>query len=269
MKKAKLDLFGDVVEKKPLCKAKKVKKAKNQDTNISKEFLEHYKNRYNELFEVSARINWGKDLKLLNSLLKTYNDPSIFNCETKLEFLVKACEKFFLKKDPFFIKGLWSIGCFYSSIDSIVLSLQNSDRGVIDSIIGGYKLAFLNHTGDKCEEIFIEKEEVFGHIYLIIKGFWMNEWKKFSLTRFAELYFLVSLCYSKKQVFFDLNFFISKFAQDKFQNWIETEGKEIIEFLPKEVGKISEEDLDTERKKILEEEKELFDKNIERILWKK
>jgi|SRR3972149_2505084 len=228
---------------------------KTHYTNVSKEFIEYYRTRYHEIFEIPAKVEWGKDIKLLNSLQKTYNDLSVFNCETPLEFLKKACEKYFVINDNLALKSAWSIGVFYYNFGKLALLLKNSDKEVIDPIIDGYKLAYLNHTGNKCEEIFIGKEEIFGHIYLIIKPFWIKYEKYFSFKRFAELYFLVLMVYNDKS---QLDFFVSKFAQDKFKNWLETEGKEILMFYPKEIGLASKEKLEVEQKKMLEAEKVLL-----------
>src|SRR3990170_3255721 len=99
---------------------------KTHYTNVSKEFIEYYRTRYHEIFEIPAKVEWGKDIKLLNSLQKTYNDLSIYNC------------------------------------GKLALLLKNSDKEVIDPIIDGYKLAHFNHTGNKLIESLIGKEEIFG-----------------------------------------------------------------------------------------------------------
>ena len=85
MQQKKTDLFEEI----PL--DIKLSKKGNSNSAISKEFINYYRKRYEELFGIPITINWGKDLKLMNSLLKTYNDVSIFGCSNKLEFLIKAC----------------------------------------------------------------------------------------------------------------------------------------------------------------------------------
>lgn len=253
MKKSKpIDFFKEI----PLSE-KESKRKKSPNTQIPKEFIKYYRDRYKEIFGIPAKIEYGKDLKLLNSLLKNYQDINAFNCKTQLELLIKACEKYFVINDNLALKSAWSIGVFYYNFGKIALLLKNSDKEVIDPIIEGYRLAYLNHTGDKFEVSLLGKEEIFAHIYLIIKPFWVKYGKEFSLNRFSELYFLVIMRYTKEKTF-DFGFFITKFAQDKFQQWLETEGKEILMFYPKDVGFLSQEKLKIEEIKMLEEEKSLL-----------
>ncbi len=254
MKKPKpIDLFKEI----PLSE-KESKRKKSPNTEISKKFItEYYKNRYTELFGAPPKIVWGKDLKLLNTIIKTYPDVSIFGCENHLVFLIKACEKYFVSKDSLALKNAWSIGVFFNNIDKIVLSLKNIEEGAIYDMMEGYKLAFFNHTGNKFDGSLIGKEELFSLIHLIIKPFWKQYGNNFSMKRFAELYFLVLLVYNKDKTF-DLNFFVSKFAQDKFQNWLETEGKEILMFFPREIGNKSKEFLEQQSNIQKKEEAQLL-----------
>lgn len=230
---------------------------KTHYTTTTKEFIKYYRKRYEELFGIPPKVAWGKDIRLLNLLQKNYDDVSIFSCETHLELLIKACEKYFVIRDNLALQNAWNIGIFYYNFGKLALLLKNSDKEVIEPIIEGYKLAYLNHTGNKLTDSLIGKEEVFSHIYLIIKPLWVKYGKTFSLLRFSELYFLVLLVYTKDGLV-DLNFFVSKFAIDKFQNWLETDGKELLIFYPKNIGNISKEKLEIEEKRMLEEEKSLL-----------
>src|SRR3990170_2220948 len=227
----------------------------NPNSAISKEFLEYYAKRYELLFGVPTKINWGKDLKLMNSLLKTYNDISIFGCENKLEFLIKACEKYFVSRDKLALQNCWNIGIFYYNFSKIVLLLKHGEESNIAPIMEGWKLAYLNDAGIKYTGIFTEQdEEVFMQLYLFLKPLWL---KKFSLKRFAELYFLAMFDYlgDKK---YDLNFFKSKFAMDYFVKWLETERNDLLMFYPIDVSDMDKERLIEEQNKMLIEERELF-----------
>ncbi len=232
MKKPKpIDLFKEI----PLSE-KESKRKKSPNTDISKKFItDYYKKRYLELFSAPPKIVWGKDLKLLNTIIKTYPDVAIFGCENHLIFLIKACEKYFVSKDSLALKNAWSIGIFFNNIDKIVLSLKNVEDDVVSQIIEGYKLAYLNHSGNKLTDSLIGEEEIFAQLYLIIKPFWVKYGKDFSLKIFSEIYFLMIMGYNKNKPFTPETF-ISKFVQDKFQNWLETEGKEELIFFPKGVG---------------------------------
>ena len=227
----------------------------NPNSAISKEFLEYYAERYETSFGVPAKIEWGKDIKLINKLLRIYEDVSVFSCESKLEFLVKACEKYFISRDNLALKSAWSIGVFYCSFSKIVLLLKHGEESNISPIIEGFKLAYMNDTGIKYNGIITEQDkETFAQIYLFLKPIRLEG---YSLKRFAELFFLVMFdCLGNKK--YDLGFFISKFAQNKFENWINTEGKEILMFYPKGVSNIDKEKLMFEEKRMMEEERELF-----------
>lgn len=245
------NLFEDIVISEKVSLNKKI----NPNSLISKEFLEYYVDRYNALFGVPAKIEWGKDIKLINKLLKTYENVSIFGCESKLEFLQKACEKYFISRDNLALKNCWSIGIFYYNFPKIVLLLKHGEESNIDPIMEGFKLAYLNDAGVKYTGIFTEQdEEVFMQLYLFLKPLWL---KKFSLKRFAELYFLAMFDYlgDKK---YDLNFFKSKFAMDYFVKWLETERKDLLMFYPIDVSDIDKEKLLEEQNKMFEEEKRLF-----------
>ena len=118
------NLFEDIVISEKIPLNKKV----NPNSAISKEFLEYYAERYETLFGVPAKIEWGKDIKLINKLLKTYEDISIFGCEHKLEFLQKACEKYFMSRDNLALKNCWSTGIFYYNFPKIVLLLKHGEE---------------------------------------------------------------------------------------------------------------------------------------------
>ena len=227
----------------------------NPNSAISKEFLEYYAERYETSFGVPAKIEWGKDIKLINKLLRIYEDVSVFSCEYKLEFLVKACEKYFISRDNLALKSAWSIGVFYCSFSKIVLVLKHGEESNISPIIKGFKLAYMNDTGIKYNGIITEQDkETFAQIYLFLKPIRLEG---YSLKRFAELFFLVMFdCLGNKK--YDLGFFVSKFAQNKFENWINTEGKEILMFYPKDVVEMDAEKLKYEEEQMLIEERELF-----------
>ena len=227
----------------------------NPNSAISKEFLEYYAERYETSFGVPAKIEWGKDIKLINKLLRIYEDVSVFSCESKLEFLIKALEKYFISRDNLALKSAWSIGVFYCYFSKIVLLLKHAEESNISPIMEGFKLAYLNNAGVKYTGIFTEQDkEVFTQIYLFLKP---TRLESYTLKRFSELYFLVMFdCLGNKK--YDLGFFVSKFAQDKFLNWINTEGKEILMFYPKDVSTIDKERLIEEQNKMFEEEKGLF-----------
>src|SRR4030067_2826411 len=144
----------------------KVSSNRNPNSAISKEFLEYYAKRYETSFGVPAKIEWGKDIKLINKLLRIYEDVSVFSCESKLEFLIKALEKYFISRDNLALKSAWSIGVFYCSFSKIVLLLKNAEESNISPIMEGFKLAYLNNTGVKYTGIFNEQDkEVFTQIY--------------------------------------------------------------------------------------------------------
>jgi len=245
------NLFEDIVISEKVSLNKKI----NPNSLISKEFLEYYAKRYEILFSVPTKIEWGKDIKLINKLLKTYEDISIFSCESKLEFLIKACEKYFVSRDKLALQNCWSIGIFYYNFPKIVLLLKHGEASTIEPIMEGFKLAYLNDAGVKYTGIFTEHdEEVFMQLCLFLKPLWD---KRLLLKRFAELYFLV-LFDSLGGKKYDLGFLVSKFAQDKFLNWLSEEGKDLLMFYPKDVSNIDKERLIEEQNKMLIEERELF-----------
>lgn len=259
MKKSKsIDIFGEEL----LLKEKKRKtKSTGGKGSLAKRFIEEYFiPKYEEFFQVPAKICWSKDIGLLIKILRTYEDISIFSCDNQYDFLVKTCEKYFTTKDMLSLKSAWSIGVFYTNIDKIVLTLRNSDEEVIKPIMEGYKIAYWNHTGDKFQDSLAGKEEIFSHIYLILKPFWLDYGKEFSLKRFSELFFLIVLSYTK-DMSFDLNFFISKFAQDRFKGWLEIDGKEELMFFPKDIGYIDKNKIELEQLLMLEEERKLYNGN--------
>ena len=227
----------------------------NPNSAISKEFLEYYVERYMSLFGIPAKIEWAKDVNLINKLLKTYEDISIFGCSHKLEFLVKVCERYFVSRDKLALQNCWNIGIFYYNFSKIVLLLKHGEESNISPIIEGYKLAYLNDTGIKYNGIITEHdEEVFMQLYIFLKPLRVKE---FTLPRFSEIYFLVLFDHMRKKDY-NLNFFISKYAIDFFTKWLETEGKEILMFYPKDVVEMDKERLMFEEKKMLEEERGLF-----------
>ena len=245
------NLFEDIVVSEKVSSNKKV----NPNSAISKEFLEYYVERYMSLFGIPAKIEWAKDVNLINKLLKTYEDISIFGCESKLEFLVKACEKYFISRDKLALQNCWNIGIFYYNFSKIVLLLKHGEASNIEPIIEGYKLAYLNDTGIKYNGIITEHdEEVFMQLYIFLKPLWVKE---FTLPRFSEIYFLVLFDHMRKKEY-NLNFFISKYAIDFFTKWLETEGKEILMFYPRDVSDIDKERLIEEQNKMLIEEREIF-----------
>ena len=71
------------------------------------------------------------------------------------------------------------------------------------------------------------------------------------------MYFLVLFDHIRKKDY-NLNFFISKYAIDFFTKWLETEGKEILMFYPRDVSNIDKEKLIEEQNKMLIEEREIF-----------
>src|SRR4030066_1566232 len=183
MKKKKTDLFEEI----PL--DIKLSKKGNSNSAISKEFINYYRKRYEELFGIPITINWAKDVNLINKLLKTYEDVSIFGCESKLEFLIKVCEKYFISRDNLALQNCWNIGIFYYNFSKIVLLLKHGEESSLSPITEGFKLAYLNNSGAKYIGIFTERdEEIFTQIYLFLKPLWD---KRFPLKRFAEIYFLV------------------------------------------------------------------------------
>ena len=91
-------------------------------------------------------------------------------------------------------------------------------------------------------------------LYLFLKPIRLES---YTLKRFSELYFLV-LFDSLGGKKYDLGFLVSKFAQDKFLNWLSEEGKEILMFYPRDVSDIDKEKLMFEEKRMMEEERGLF-----------
>lgn len=256
MKRTKIiNLFDDV----PSGIVIKEKKSTKEGI-IAKKFLEeYYVPRYAELFEIPPKINWGKDVKLIIRIIKTYKDISIFGIETHYDFLIKVCEKYFVSNDTLALKSAWGVNVFYTNFQKLTFLLKHSTENITDQIIGGYKLAYFNYTGNKCDNSFINQEEIFAQIYLYIKLLWNTYGKEFSLKRFSEVYFLILFEHmSGKEL--NLEFFISKYARGFFTNWLKTEGKETLMFFPKETGTISKEKLAIEEKKLFEEERDLYNK---------
>ena len=254
MKRTKIiNLFDDV----PSGIVIKEKKSTKEGI-IAKKFLEeYYIPRYEELFGIPPIISWGKDLKLIIRIIKTYKDISIFGIETYHDFLIKVCEKYFISNDTLALKSAWGVNVFYNNFQKLTFLLKHSTEKITDQIIGGYKLAYFNYTGNKCDNSFINQEEIFAQIYLYIKLLWNTYGKEFSLKRFSEVYFLILFEHMGGKEL-NLEFFISKYARGFFSTWIETEGKEILMFIPKGIGTMTKEQLEIEEKTMLEEERRLF-----------
>ena len=245
----KPNLFEDI----PITEKKKT------NTVIAKNFLDWYYEQYPILFGVPAKVSWGKDTKLIASILKTYSDVTIFGCCEKLDFLIKACEKYFNSKDSLALKSAWSISVFYTNISKIVLLLKHEEGGVIDPIIEGYKIAYFNYTGNRYEESLIGQEGDFSQIYLFLKPLWSEYGKGFTLFRFSEIFFLILLDHLGNKEY-NISFFYSKYAQDYFIKWLETEGKESLMFFPKGLGSMTKEQLEIEEAKMIIEERALVNR---------
>lgn len=231
-----MSFFGEIKEP--------VKKKRNSNTVISKEFLSYYNNRYKELFGIPPNINWGKDIKLINIILKTYEDVDAFNCDSKLDFLTKACEKYFLSKDVLALKSGWNIGVFYNNFSKIALLLKHVEDSSIFPIQEGYKLAYLNYVGHRFENTLQSYDEGFSQIFLYLNPLWKEYGQKLSLKRFSELYFLILFEYKNKIC--DVNFFITKTAMEYFIRWLKEESKDYMLFLSKDIVEIDKNKLEEE-----------------------
>ncbi len=235
-----------------------IPKKKRTDASITKEFLDWYYERYKVLFGVPPLIHFGKDNKLVAIILKTYKDLALFGCSEKLEFLVKACEKYFISKDAFALKNAWNIHAFYCNIPKIVLLLKDKETAV-SPIIEGFKLAYFNFSGNKYDEaLLIDKEESFSQIYLFLKSLWVNYGAEFTLLRFSEIFFLIMFDHLKNKEY-GLNFFYTKYTQDFFTNWLISEGKSILMFIPKGVGTMDKDRLQIEQDNLIQEEMQLLE----------
>lgn len=234
------------------------KKQPTEEGLIAKKFIEgYYIPRYEELFGVPPIISWGKDLKLIIRIIKTYKDISIFGIESHYDFLIKVCEKYFTSKDNLALKSAWGLNVFYTNFQKLTFLLKHAEEIGVQEIIEGYKLAYLNYTGDKNTESFLNKDEIFSQIYIFIKPLWNIYGKEFSLKRFSEIYFLILFEHMNK-VELGLDFFYSKYAREFFNKWLEAEGKEVLMFFPKEVGTMTKEKLEMKKTLLLEEERKLF-----------
>lgn len=255
MKRTKIiNLFDDVPS--DIIKEKKY----TEEGIIAKKFLEeYYIPRYEELFGIPPIISWGKDLKLIIRIIKTYKDISIFGIETYYDFLIKVCEKYFISKDALALNNAWNIGIFYINFQKLAFLLKNTEGSVVQEIIEGYKLAYLNYTGNKNTESFINKDETFSQIYIFLKSLWKQYGESFSLKRFSEIFFLILFDHLGNKEY-NINFFYSKYAQDFFTKWLTTEGKEILMFFPKEVGNMTKEQLAIEETRMMIEEKALVNR---------
>lgn len=250
----KTNLFDDI----PL----DIKTPKNKESTeegiIAKRFLEeYYVPRYEELFGIPPIISWGKDLKLIIRIIKTYKDISIFGIETHYDFLIKVCEKYFTSKDNLALKSAWSLSVFYTNFQKLTFLLKHAEENGVQEMIEGYKLAYFNYTGNKCEDSFINQGETFAQVYIFIKPLWGIYGREFSIKRFSEIYFLI-LFEHMSSAELNLDFFYSKYAKGFFGNWLETEGRELLMFFPKEVGIMTKERLEMEEAKMIAEERRVF-----------
>lgn len=257
MKKAKTtELFDDI----PFGTKISEKKEPTKEGVIAKKFIEEYfVPRYEEFFGIPPVINWGKDLRLVIKIIKTYKDISIFGIETHYDFLVKVCEKYFVSKDNLALKSTWGLNIFYTNFQKLAFLLKHAEETGVQEMIEGYKLAYFNYTGNKCEDSFINQGETFAQVYIFIKPLWGIYGREFILERFSEIYFLI-LFEHMSSAELNLDFFYSKYAKGFFGNWLETDGKEILMFFPKEVGFLSQEKLEMEEAKMMAEERALINK---------
>ena len=256
MKRTKIINLFDDVPSDIIIKEKKSTK----EGIIAKKFLEeYYIPRYEELFGIPPIISWGKDLKLIIRIIKTYKDISIFGIETYHDLLIRVCEKYFISKDALALKNAWNIGIFYTNFQKLAFLLKNTEGLIIQEIIEGYKLAYLNYIGNKNTESFINKDEAFSQIYIFLKPLWEQYGESFSLKRFSEIFFLILFEHMKNKEC-DITFFTTKYAIDYFTKWLTTEGKEILMFFPKEVGYMTKEQLAIEEAKMRMEERALVNR---------
>lgn len=256
MKKVKITGFFDDIPS----DTKIIEKKVTEEGQIAQKFIrEYFIPKYEEFFGVPPIISWGKDLKLIIRIIKTYKDISIFGIESHYDFLIKVCEKYFTSKDNLALKSAWGLNVFYTNFQKLTFLLKNAEEVGVQEIIEGYKLAYLNYTGDRNTESFLNKDEIFSQIYIFIKPLWNIYGKEFSLKRFSEIYFLI-LSEHMNKVELGLDFFYSKYARDFFNKWLETEGKEMLMFFPKEVGTMTKEKLEIEEAKMIAEERVLVNR---------
>lgn len=226
-----MSLFPDEVEVK--IKVKKATKPKTIDVNsaISKQFLEeYYVVKYNEVFSIAPRIIWGKDIRLINSLIKEYKDVKQFSCETPGELLIKVCDLFFNSSSDYLLKNAWNIQAFYYVFQTLVLKFSNKGK-CIDPVIDGYKVAYFNHYDNKFDGAI--NDDMFMQVYVYLNSL---QNKKCTLKKIAELFFSVCFDYmgSKK---YNTSFFITNTAKELFQNWLTSDNNNLF-FYSFEVGKL-------------------------------
>lgn len=221
-------LFPDICEKSIV--TKKHKKI-NPFSIISKRFLEeYYIPKYEEFFNIPAKVDWGKDIKLLNNTVKHYKDVTIFNCETLYELMTKVCDIFFTDNSSYVLKNAWSIQSFIYLFQSLLLKLKQKNENCLTPLIDGYKLAYFNHYEEKIESI---DESIFSQIYIYIKPLYEKYGKplNFTLKRFTELYFLVGFDHLGKKKY-TVEFFITSMMKKLFDNWLYS--KRSLIFYPKD-----------------------------------
>ena len=246
-------LFPDVSKNPAVKKEKKI----NTSSIISKQFLEeYYVPKYQELFGVPAKVNWGKDIKLLNNTIKNYSDITVFNCGSYLELLSKICDIFFTINTAYVLKNAWNIQAFSYLFQSLILQLKHRNDNCIIPIIDGYKVAYLNHYEEKFDSLI--DESVFSQIYIYINTMYKTHEKhlKYSLKRFSELFFLVGFDYMGKRKY-SISFFISDVSKSLFSKFLSDENNN-LSLYPKDVGHIDKDMLLLEQNKRLEEDRVLF-----------
>lgn len=106
-----LPLFGS----KAIKESKKEKKLKD-NPSPSKELLLFFAEQYEKVFKVPYNINWGKEMKLMSSLLKRY----------EAEKIKKAIKWYFRIKDDFYFSNGYSFGVFYQKFNAILLMGRNT-----------------------------------------------------------------------------------------------------------------------------------------------
>ena len=131
MKKIKTTgFFDDIPSDTKIIKEKK----STEEGIIAKKFLEeYYIPRYEELFGIPPIISWGKDLKLIIRIIKTYKDISIFGIETHYDFLIKVCEKYFVSNDTLALKSAWGVNVFYTNFQKLTFLLKHRGEEVKNS----------------------------------------------------------------------------------------------------------------------------------------
>jgi len=94
----------------PLFGVKEARQLKDR-VSSSKELLVFFAEQYEKVFKVPYNINWGKEMKLMSSLLKRY----------EAEKIKKAIRWYFRIKDDFYFSNGYSFGIFYQKFNAILL----------------------------------------------------------------------------------------------------------------------------------------------------